>query len=57
MYSWKFDTEPFKEEMLNCSIRGLFFQTYASTKNKLFILGGQDHGGLGSKFSIKNIKS
>ena len=57
MYSWKFDTQPFKEEMLNCSIRGLFFQTYASTKNKLFILGGQDHGGLGSKFSIKNIKS
>ena len=59
MYSWKFDTQPFKEEMLNCSIRGLVFQTYTSNKNKLFILGGQDYGGLGlsSKFSIKNIKS
>ena len=52
MYSWKFDTQPFKEEMLNCSMRGTKYQTYASTKNKLFILGGQDSGGLGSKFFV-----
>ena len=52
MYSWKFDTQPFKEEMLNCSMRGSnSYTSYASTKNKLFILAG----GPGSKFS-KNIK-
>ena len=52
MYSWKFDTQPFKEEMLNCSMRGTKYQTYASTKNKLFILGGQGGGGLDSKFLV-----
>ena len=52
MYSWKFDTQPFKEEMLNCSMRGSnSYASYASTKNKLFILGGIQ-GGFGSKLKI-----
>ena len=48
MYSWKFDIQPFKEESFSCSLRGRKFQIYASTKNKLFILGGIE-GGFGSK--------
>ena len=55
MYSWKFDLLPFKEESLSCSLRGNKHMTYASTKNKLFILGGES-AGLGSKFP-KTIKS
>ena len=54
MYSWKFDLLPFKEESLSCSLRGNKHMTYASTKNKLFILGAG--AGLGSKFP-KMIKS
>ena len=50
MYSWNFDINPFKEESLQCSIRGNKHHMYASTRNKLFILGQQDGlGKLGEK--------
>ena len=46
MYSWNFDINPFKEESLQCSIRGNKHHMYASTRNKLFILGQQDGPGI-----------
>ena len=52
MYSWNFDINPFKEESLQCSIRGNKHHMHASTRNKLFILGQQDGlGKLGGKIS------
>ena len=46
MYSWNFDVNPFKEESLQCSLRGNKHQIFASTRNKLFILGQQDSPGI-----------
>ena len=43
MYSWNFDQQPFKiEGSLTTTERGENSMTYASTNDKLFILGGND---------------
>ena len=44
MYSWNFDQQPFKiEGSLTTTERGENSMTYASTNDRLFILGG-NHG-------------